>query len=83
MITRDPDERPPILPSEGLPLASGKFGYRGQVQSDPQAQFTPQRHPTRRTFGVLWQPHVQAGPAQDAHEQGFEVVVLFDMTGSL
>jgi hypothetical protein len=52
------------------------------VQSDPQAQFSPQRHPARRTFCVLWQPQVQAAPAQDAHEQGFEVVVLFDMTGS-
>jgi hypothetical protein len=59
------------------------FGYRGQVQSDPQAQLSPQRHPARRTFCVLWQPHVQAAPGQDAHEQDFEVVVLFDMTGSL
>jgi hypothetical protein len=52
------------------------------VHPDPQAQFSPQRHPARRTFCVLWQPHVQAAPAQDAHEQDFEVVVLFDMTGS-
>jgi hypothetical protein len=47
------------------------------LQPAPQAQPSPQRHPARRTSGVLWQPQVQAAPAQDAHEQGFEVVVLF------
>jgi hypothetical protein len=52
------------------------------VQAGPQAQVSPQRHPARRTFCVGWQPHVQVAPAQDAHEQAFEVVVLFDMTGS-
>ena len=60
----------------------GEFGYLGQVQSDPQAQFPPQRHPARRTFCVLSQPHVQVAPAQDAHGQVFEVAVLFDMTSS-
>jgi hypothetical protein len=29
-----------------------------------------------------WQPQVQVAPGQDAHEQGFEVAVLFDMTNS-
>jgi len=52
------------------------------VQSDPQAQFPPQRHPARRTFCVLSQPHVQVAPAQDAHGQVFEFAVLFDMTSS-
>jgi hypothetical protein len=52
-----------------------------QVQSDPQAQASPQRHPARRRFCVGWQPQVQAAPAQDEHEQVFEVV-LFDMTSS-
>jgi hypothetical protein len=55
------------------------------VQSDPQVQVSPQRHPARRTFCVVSQPHVQVAPAQDAHAQAFEVVVLlvlFDMTSS-
>jgi hypothetical protein len=41
-----------------------------------------QRHPARRSLGVAWQPQVQVAPAQDAHEQAFGVVVLFDMTSS-
>jgi hypothetical protein len=52
------------------------------LQSAPHAQLSPQRHPARRTLGLVWQPQVQAAPAQDEHEQGFEAVVLFDMTGS-
>jgi hypothetical protein len=28
------------------------------------------------------QPHVQAAPVQGAHQQVFEVAVLFDMTSS-
>jgi hypothetical protein len=52
------------------------------VQAGPQAQVSPQRHPARRTFGVVWQPHVQLAPAQEAHEQAFGVVLLFDMTSS-
>jgi hypothetical protein len=52
------------------------------VQSGPQVQVSPQWHPARRTLCVAWQPHVQAAPAQDAHEQVFAVVVLFDMTSS-
>ena len=32
---------------------------------------------------MAWQPQVQVAPAQDAHEQAFGFVVLFDITGSL
>lgn len=45
-------------------------------------QVSPQRHPARRAVCVAWQPQVQVAPAQDAHEQAFEVVVVFDMTSS-
>ena len=45
-------------------------------------QVSPQRHPGRRSFWGVWQPQVQGAPAQDAHEQAFEVVVVFDMRGS-
>jgi hypothetical protein len=52
------------------------------MQSGPQAQVSPQRHPARRSFRVFWQPHVQAAPAQGPHGQAFEVVLLFVMTSS-
>jgi hypothetical protein len=52
------------------------------VQSGPQVHVWPQRHPGRRSCWGVWQPQVQGAPAQDAHEQAFKVVVLFDMSGS-
>jgi len=47
------------------------------VQSGPQAQVAPQRHPARRSFCAAWQPQVQVVPAHDLHSQAFGVVVFF------
>jgi len=52
------------------------------VQSRPQAQAWPQRHPIRGSFCEVWQPQVQVAPVQNAHEQAFEVAVLVFMTSS-
>jgi hypothetical protein len=47
------------------------------VQSGPQAQTAPQRHPERRAFCAAWQAHVQVAPAHDLHSQAFAVGVFF------
>jgi hypothetical protein len=52
------------------------------VQSGPQAQIPPQRHPERRSFCAAWQPQVQVAPAHDSQAQAFGVVVFF-ITSSL
>ena len=48
----------------------------------PQAQFSPQRHPWRRSCCALWHPHVQVAPAQDLHAHAVEVVVVVVISGS-
>ena len=60
---------------------AARGGYRAQLQSAPQAQRSPHRHPGRRSFCPFWQPHVQMAPGQDLHAQALRVVV-FVMTGS-
>jgi len=46
------------------------------VQLGPQAHFSPQGHPERRSFRAVWQPQVQVAPAHDSHAQAFGVVVF-------
>jgi hypothetical protein len=76
-----------ILCPSRPPLSTSRDGHigttnGGQKQAGPQVQVSPQRHPAHRGVCVALHPQVQVAPAQDGHEQAFEVVVLLDMVTS-
>jgi len=52
------------------------------VHLGPQAHFSPQGHPERRSFRAVWQPQVQVAPAHESHVQAFGVV-MFVITAPL